>query len=257
MQAGFHKIASSYRFFFDSLSTLLLYNNPDTMKVSGNKILFHKKFSNLKFIPRTVFSVKDAKTLKFPIIAKPNKGHSGIGITVFKTFDELSKSKNKYGLFSEFIKSTTEFRVLLMKDEIIEIDERIQKNTVESKKKDDSLDFVYVEQNLDTFSILDDIKKFIRPFTKELNLGVWSLDIIIGENGSQYVVEINTATGLGASKLALLYIAVYNDFYQKPLSKKEIELLYSRFITPTREILWKTEKQWILKSKERIDYTSL
>ncbi len=31
IQAGFHRLAGSYRFFFDSLSTLLLYNRPNTI----------------------------------------------------------------------------------------------------------------------------------------------------------------------------------------------------------------------------------
>ncbi len=31
VQAGFHRLADNYRFFFNSLSTLLLYNNPNTV----------------------------------------------------------------------------------------------------------------------------------------------------------------------------------------------------------------------------------
>ena len=31
VQDGFHKLSGSYRFFFDSLSTLLLYNSPNTV----------------------------------------------------------------------------------------------------------------------------------------------------------------------------------------------------------------------------------
>jgi len=46
IQAGFHKIAGSYRFFFDSLSTLLLYNDPNTIYRFLQVITSKLKMSN-------------------------------------------------------------------------------------------------------------------------------------------------------------------------------------------------------------------
>jgi KaiC/GvpD/RAD55 family RecA-like ATPase len=46
IQAGFHRIAGSYRFFFDSLSTLLLYNDPNTIYRFLQVITSKLKMSN-------------------------------------------------------------------------------------------------------------------------------------------------------------------------------------------------------------------
>lgn len=46
VQSGFHRLAGSYRFFFDSLSTLLLYNNPNTIYRFLQVITSKLKMSN-------------------------------------------------------------------------------------------------------------------------------------------------------------------------------------------------------------------
>lgn len=46
IQAGFHKISDTYRFYFDSLSTLLLYNDPNTIYRFLQVITSKLKMSN-------------------------------------------------------------------------------------------------------------------------------------------------------------------------------------------------------------------
>lgn len=46
IQSSFHKISGNYRFFFDSLSTLLLYNNPNTIYRFLQVITSKLKMSN-------------------------------------------------------------------------------------------------------------------------------------------------------------------------------------------------------------------
>ena len=230
-----------------------LYNTPEVTKEVASKKKFHQTFKQ-NFIPHTVFSSEEAKDMKYPIIAKPEEGHSGIGIEVFKTYKDLKASKNKFDTFSEFIDVDIEFRVLLMKDKIVSIDERIRRNTVDSKKADESLDFVYVEQDPKKLPFYDKLKSMRDVFLDKIDLGIWSMDVIIDKNGKSFVLELNSNTGLSWVKPTLLYIAIYEDFYGQTLPRTFLDELNNKYLKPARKLLWETSEKWIKKSKWRIDY---
>ena len=232
------------------------YNTPATTREVAAKDKFHKKFTN-DFIPKTVFTIDDVDNIKFPIVAKPASGHSGIGIEVFKTVKDLKASKNKFDTFSEFIEIKNEFRVVLVKDKIITIDERIQRNTIESKKADESLDFVYVEQDEKKVPFMDKLHAMKEIFRNEIDLGVWSMDVIVDGDGKLWVLELNSNTGLSWVKPTLVYIEVYEHFYKETLPRSFINKLNDLYLKPARTMLWETSKKWIEKSKWRIDYEKL
>ena len=98
-----------------NISEDVMYNLPAVMKVSGNKSDFYKMFKDSDFIPKAVYKKEDAKDLQFPVIAKPDDGHSGLGIEIFDTYEDLEKSKGKFENYSEAKDLDKEFRVLLMK----------------------------------------------------------------------------------------------------------------------------------------------
>ena len=103
-----------------------LYNKPTESSLVSDKVSFHKQFEKSKFVPKTVFSVKEASKLKFPIIAKPSNGKSAEGIKKFDTLKELEESKEIFDVFSETVEINNEFRCFCFKDSIIELNERIK-----------------------------------------------------------------------------------------------------------------------------------
>src|SRR5690606_37575333 len=98
-------------------------------KISASKRLFHETFGDKEYLPKTVFTLEEAKTLKYPIIAKPAFGHSGIGITKFNSYKELEseviKNGLKFDVFSEAIQIDKEFRIIFLKDKIVALAVRI------------------------------------------------------------------------------------------------------------------------------------
>ena len=93
-----------------------VYNHPKFIKQSGSKKEFHKIVDGDENIPQTCYSKEDALKMGFPMIAKPAKGHSGLGIQVFKDqkgFDDADHSK--FDVYSEFIDKKSEHRVINFK----------------------------------------------------------------------------------------------------------------------------------------------
>jgi glutathione synthase/RimK-type ligase-like ATP-grasp enzyme len=235
-----------------------LYNTPELSPKTGDKKKFHIRYDEVSYVPKTVYEIDDVKdALSFPIIAKPAEGHSGVGIEIFKTFDELKKSKNKFDLYSQALDFNYEFRVFLMKDKIVEIDERVHKKGVADKKNKEAVDFVYVELDTKKFPHTQKMGEMAKFFYDDIKPGVWSMDVVLDKDGKLWVLELNSATGMGASKLAYIYTAVYEDFYNKTLPRSFHNTLNEKFIKPIRKINWRDDKKSIQKSKWAIDYEEL
>jgi len=236
-----------------------MYNKPSEMLVSGDKKEFHELFKEHKFMPKTVFTEEDALTkLNFPIIAKPLDGHSGIGIEKFDDPQKLKESKDKFDMYSEFIKHKQEFRVSMLKDSVIIIDERIpkigEKSTVEKKDKDEELKFVYVKQDLQKVTWMNEALFISKIIHNKLPLDVWSLDVVVTEDNELFVLEANSASGLGAIKSASYYMHIYEDFYGKILPLWYVKKLQEKYIIPFMKEVWKQNPEEVKKSQWRENY---
>lgn len=251
-----------------------MYNHPDDMEISGSKVKSSKLFADYSWQPKTVYSLDEALdgSLQFPVIAKIDNGHSGLGIKIFKTAEELKDfkqpfevegEKHSFDLYSECIDIDREYRTIFLKDKCIIINERIScvktNKTVKTKNIDESVDFVYV---------VSDMKKVPRKFINKLNeiakeirkiakLDLWAIDVATDKNGDMFVLEINSATGLGSEKLVHVYEAVYEDYYQEKLPKTFKEELNKKFVSQCRKELYKNYKKEIAKSPWAIDYAAI
>lgn len=219
-----------------------LYNKPAQKMISARKKDFHKLFLGADFLPKTAFSVEEAKALKFPIVAKPSRGHSGIGITKFSSHKELKSSKEKFDIFCEAISIDKEVRLVYLKDELISFmvrEPRDEKSkflqgkvkTMGDLKAKDKLDFVYhihLPEELSSkpdffFSGVDkmqELKKVLAEIRKKVPLEFLTLDVAIDEDGKIWVLEINTEPGSIGVMLANLYDAIFRDFYGRPMEKE-------------------------------------
>ena len=251
-----------------------MYNHPDEMEISGSKVEFAKMFPEYDWNPKTVFTIEEAidGSLKFPVIAKIGNGHSGLGIKIFKDEDELINFKQpfevngkekSFDLYSECIDIDTEYRTIFLKDKCIIINERVAcietNKTVATKDIDESVDFVYVVADMKKVSKeflerLNDIAKEIR---EKIKLDVWAIDVAIDKDDNMYVLEINSAPGLGSEKLVEVYCNVYEDWYKEELPESFKEDLNKKIISQCRKELYENFAKEINKSEWAVNYEDI
>jgi glutathione synthase/RimK-type ligase-like ATP-grasp enzyme len=223
-----------------NLSYSKIYNSPDKRMIEvSSKVKFHKLLAKADYVPKTVFTINDTNNLKFPIVAKPDSGQSGVGIEVFKTFKDLQKSKNKFDLFSEFVDFDREFRALFLKDKLVTLNERIpiisDNKTISTKSTDEKVKFTYIEQDVEKSKYVKELMNMRSDVFTMIDADAfdfYSFDFFLKKDGTLSLIEINTGSGLGANNLAKTYEAIYLDFYKKSVSvetKANIELISKEY----------------------------
>ena len=209
-----------------------VYNRTDEMVKSMQKKDWHELLGDKEWLPKTLTSTKGINKLEFPIIAKPSEGHSGIGIMKFDNMEdcqkELDKKDCKLDVFSEMIKDIdTEYRFIFCKDKLFLVHERIaieaNNKTITTKDPKESLSFLYVEQDLSKQDY--DVAKLVKEFRKDIDLDFYALDIMLDKDGKYWVIESNSAIGMGGNTLARTYGAIYEDFYGKKVSNETNEMI--------------------------------
>lgn len=226
-----------------------LYNKPKDKKSSSSKELFHKMMDGEDFVPKTVFAVKDAAKLKFPIIAKPSSGHSGIGITKFASKKELESSKDldKFDLFSEAIEIETEVRTVFLNDEIVSfmLREPMDQKSKFLQGKSDSIgdqdassklnfryhihlpEEIYAKPDFILSSVekMKEFKSILQKIRKKIPLEFLTLDVAIDKNKKLWVIEINTEPGSSGVMLANVYREIFKDFYKRDMDETSLKCL--------------------------------
>ena len=241
------------------ISEDVMYNLPEPMKISGNKSDFYKMFKDCDFIPKAVYKREDAKDLQFPVIAKPDDGHSGVGIEIFDNYEDLEKSKGEFENYSEAKDLDREFRVLLMKENPVLVHERVSvgENEIRDKESDEQTEFTYVDQDVSKLDFMDKVNEICKTIREKLKLGLWSIDLMVDKSGDCWVAEINTASGMAADKMARVYIAIYEDFYGEQLPQEFKTHLNEEYIKPIYKINLKENADQIKKSKCCINYQNI
>lgn len=251
-----------------------LYNIPSQMKISGDKVLFSKKFENNDWLPKTVFSKDEAieGAVGFPVIAKISDGHSGLGIKKFDNAEELKKDKQtfelrgeqrSFDLFSQFIDFEREYRCLFLKDKCFVVNERVpikdDEKSIRNKKVDEKVKFIYAYQDINKIdpTFIERIHEIANEVREHIKLELWSLDIIVDKEGKIWVLETNSATGLGSVKLCEVYMEIYKDFYGRELPDFYKEELWRKYMSQGHGIYWPEYKDEILSSKWPMDYENI
>lgn len=242
-----------------------LYNKRELLMTSGDKVIFANTFEKNDWLPKTVFSKKEAidGAVGFPVIAKIKNGHSGLGIEKFDTAEELEKSKEKFDLFCQFIDFDREYRIVFCQDKIIIINERVptieDDRSIQTKKADEKISFTYVYQDRNKVpaEFTQNAEKICGDIKKDLDLNLWSLDIVVDKKGKMWVMETSSATGLGSVKMCEVYKAIYEDFYGESLPDTFLEHIYKSFVVPGHQNYWPKYKKEIQSSPWAMDYTIL
>ena len=192
-----------------------VYNVPSEMKKTGDKVSFHKIFGDVEFIPKTVFSIDEAEGLTYPVIAKPSDGMSGIGIEKFDSYEDLKSSNGKFDLYSQCVDFEREFRALCVKDNVIVVYERVpiikDNKTVSTKKRDEAVSFLYVEQDIEKFPLVKELGDLVKEFRNKIDLDLYSVDFFADQDNKLWMIEGNASSGLGSTTLSRLYPAILKD----------------------------------------------
>lgn len=207
------------------------YNQLKDYEISTDKVKFSKAFKDSKFLPKTVFSLDDIDELTFPIIAKPNSGHSAVGIELFETKEKALASKMKFDLWSNAVDIKTEFRLFILGGEIIHLAERIKNidndQSVGVKKANDKIDLVYIDQNFDTLpkEMKSKLIALHNDVKKKVKLDFYDIDLILDTDGEFWIPEINGAPGVGPSMFYSIYVAWIKMIYSRDIKDKTKKIL--------------------------------
>lgn len=205
-----------------------VYNNLEARKSVSSKAEFYKLHADSGYITPTVLDPKGIKDIKFPIVAKPDNEHSGLGIQVFKSKEELDDADlSKFSSFSEKIDIEEEHRFFVWRGEILQWTQRkpMDDETADIAKKnpDQETNFSYILRNEEPN---DEVKKVIAYFTEaHSDLDFYAVDLAETKDGKIYVFEMNSEPGALFGVMALVYQHIYQDWYEKPMSKDTIALL--------------------------------
>jgi hypothetical protein len=195
-----------------------LYNKPSESKLVSDKVVFHKTFGDSKFVPRTVFSKEEAKTMKFPLIAKPRAGRSAEGIMRIESQKDLESSE-KFDLFSEMIDIDKEYRCFCFRDRVIEINRRVKADDKDFlKNPETTTNFFYKKES---FNDAQELEKLLRDCRDRVNLDFFSVDFAVDKQGKLHLIEMNSRTGMGVDKMLDLYDLIHKDFYGKKFPERD------------------------------------
>lgn len=206
-----------------------IYNHPKWIHLSGSKEEFHKLVGDDENIPTTVYTKDDAiKKLKFPIIAKPSNGHSGIGIQVIKNSDELKNlDESSFDTFSEYIDKVEEMRVINFKGNPIFW---MQREPLNSKAKngdgdtDEEMQFRYIKRN--PKEIPSNYKNVLKKYCDIYkNLPYICFDMMKDKNGKVFVIESNAQPGVPFDSTVEIYKNIYKDFYNEEIDDESMKVL--------------------------------
>ena len=138
-----------------------------------------------------------------------------MGIEIFDTYEDLMKSDSKFDNYSEAKDLDREYRVLLLKDKNVLIDERVSagENEIKDKDSDEQTSFTYVDQDMKKLDFLEELDRIAKEIRSKIKLGLWSIDIMIDKSGKMWVAEINAGTGMAADKMARVYVSCFEDFF--------------------------------------------
>jgi hypothetical protein len=214
---------SSKHSFLDKMNSKI-YNKREDLQISADKKLFYEAFAeSMDSVPNTVYNLKDIEKLELPIIAKPAEGFSAQGIEKFDSYEDAKKSKMEFDIWQEAKDLDREFRAFIMDGELIHIAERITNSandmSVGKKDADDKIDLIYIDQDMEKFEYIDQIKKMIKELRSDVNLDFYNIDLMLDRAGTLWVPEINGAPGIGPSMFYIIYKTFVKMAYDIDISK--------------------------------------
>jgi len=208
-----------------------IYNKLNAKDRVSSKKVWHNYHKNSPFIPKTYTSINDfEKNPFFPVVCKPAKGRSGMGIKIIKNRKEWEETQNKnnWDVFSKKLEIENEWRYYIWRGKILSISKRVpldeKTKNIEKKGKNEEINFKYVLHYHNFYEM--DYEHTINPKHSKIveyysnfhnDLDFFAIDMVDTKGGESYIIEMNSEPGLLFSVFASVYIEIFRDFYGKDL----------------------------------------
>lgn len=206
------------------------------------------------YMPSSCFSDRDALSMQFPIIVKPANGWAGKGVRIISNRHSLPTGDGL--VFQEHLKIAHEYRFTMVKSKIIFVAERVPSNekckALREGRESNADDY---SRNKFSWKRITDIgpigstgvtdwfrkaKEICVDVMRRIELGTAGLDIAVTNDGKVYLIECNTSMGMTHDQSVLLYKAIFEDWYGRPVDR-ETEKALDLF----GEILEEARKRYI------------
>ncbi len=179
--------------------------------------------------PHTIFCFKKSildnkkriiKALGFPIIAKAILSQRNQNIYILKTeadFDKLLKKSNKEFIFQEFIDINREYRLLIMGEKIMVLEQKFKRNYENIKVEYQDLTGPSVFLDLDSTTQM--ANKIALKSALILGLDVAGVDLAV-ENGTNknYIIEVNKGPGIEPNPKTSPELKAFSDYLRNRIS---------------------------------------
>lgn len=192
--------------------------NPSISNVT-NKRLMRQLFARhgvpmptlYPFLLNIFESVPDSMELDGPVVGRPDTHTRGRGFWKCNTVGDVRKAlrgtrkKRPATHFMDFIDAPHEVRVHIFNGKSIRISEKLHGSTGDTAHGN----YTTIKPTVSVDKARDAAKKAV----KAVGLDFGAVDILVMDDGTPYVLEVNSAPGLGGSMPAL-YARVFKDWYE-------------------------------------------
>ena len=199
-----------------------VYNNSDAVKNASVKNIARRLFAeNEVNCPLNITPQTDSSKVVFPIIGRPLIHHQGKDFYTFNTWEEFIAHYNvhkKDHYYSNFVSKVREFRAHVAHSKILALLEK-------PKPEDPNIIAWNHAQNAGAWSVIpwnsyggendaNDLRlcQTIIKAMNALGLDFGAVDVVVTEDGTPYVLEVNTAPELTNSEHSAAKYARYFDW---------------------------------------------
>lgn len=226
-----------------------LYSSPSLVKQASSKRLFYRLLGG-ENMPQTVFAAEYARRLRLPIIVKPRRGWAGQGTTVITSYGNLPTQPNL--CYQEHLDIAHEYRYTMVGSNPIFCAERIPTNDKAlALRNGESRPDLSAERNKFSWRIRQpdaNLVELAKWVMQKSGLKFAGIDLAVTNDNKRYVIEANTAPGLTHNQSVLLYEAVFQNWYGRPVDHETKQLL-----DMFGDILLESRKRYIRSRYEIID----
>ena len=225
----------------------LMYNLPeDSLKLRKVNLYKELNIAGSKYVAKTVFSVAETKTLKFPIIAKAEASWQSKGVKKFDTYEELTATEDSYDLYQEAFKIDKEYRAIIFKGKkdqtpkLLSLSLRTPANekamslrVAEGSSHDEiadnesskftwtAVDIFNGDENCPSIDEISNMVKDVLSVSPGMN--VFAIDVAVDVEGKHWLIEVNTQPGQNGITSHLMYLNLVQDFYGLKISGSDID----------------------------------
>jgi glutathione synthase/RimK-type ligase-like ATP-grasp enzyme len=189
------------------------FNIPGAVYLATNKLKAFKTLSGHSPIPEFTESLVEASRWLaegFTVVERHTlTGHSGEGIRIVWEGVELQKAP----LYVKYIKKAAEFRVHVAFDKVIHVQQKVARKgeaPKEWKVRNLANGFIFQSEGVE---LAEAGKEAAITAVKTLQLDFGAVDLIWNKFENKfYVLEVNTAPGLGNQSTLAAYVNAFKDF---------------------------------------------